>query len=137
MYRQESENPYLIERIVSALTYPTTGIIGVIWLILGMITKSYPRKFTQYHIYQSIFLSLAYIVIDYLIRIIANMFAYIPLVNKLIAQILFLFNMPVAAGYSIVQLFVYTLLIYLTITAFLGQYSYIPFVSNNIKQLLK
>lgn len=137
MYRQEESKPYVIERLVSALTYPSTGIIGVIWLILGMITKSYPRKFTQYHIYQSIFLSLAFIIIDYLVRIIMNIFAYVPFVNKLIAKIWFLFNMPVLMEFSIVQLVIYSLMIYLAVTAFMGKYSYIPFVSNNIKQLIK
>ena len=137
MYNEEQAKPYVIERIVAALTYPTTGLIGVIWLILGWLTKSYPRKFTQYHIYQSIFLSLAYIVVDYLIRIIANMLAYIPFINRLIAQILFWFNMPLIVGYSIIQVVVYSVLIYLTVTAFMGMYSYIPFVSKNIKELLK
>lgn len=137
MFRDEQAKPYAIERIVSALTYPTTGIIGVIWLILGWITKSYPRKFTQYHIYQSIFLSLAFVILDYLVRIIANMFAYVPIINRIIAQLLYWFNMPVLFEYSIIQIFIYSLLIYLTVTAFLGKYSYIPFVSDNIKQLLR
>lgn len=137
MYNQEQAKPYVIERIVAALTYPTTGIIGIIWLIIGMITKSAPRKFTLYHIYQSIFLSLAYIILDYLVRLLANMLSFIPLLNRLVAQILFWFNMPVLFEYSIVQIFVYALLIYLTITAFMGLYSYIPVVSDNIKQLLR
>ena len=137
MFRNKQTKPYVIERIVSALTYPTTGIIGVIWLILGWITKSYPRKFTQYHIYQSIFLSLAFVILDYLVRIIANMFAYVPIINRIIAQLLYWFNMPVLFEYSIIQIFIYSLLIYLTVTAFLGKYSYIPFVSDNIKQLLR
>ena len=137
MYNQEQAKPYLIERIVAALTYPSTGIIGVIWLILGMITKSAPRKFTLYHIYQSIFLSIAFIVIDYLVRILVNMLSFIPFINRLVAQLLFLFNMPVLLGYSVIQIFIYSLLIYLTVTAFMGMYSYIPFVSNNIKQILK
>ena len=34
MYNQEQAKPFMIERIVAALTYPTTGIIGVIWLVL-------------------------------------------------------------------------------------------------------
>lgn len=137
MYKQEQAKPYLIERIVAALTYPTTGIIGVIWLILGMITKSAPRKFTLYHIYQSIFLSIAFLVLDYLVKITANLLSFIPIINRLVAQLLFLFNMPVLFGYSIIQIFVYSLLIYLTITAFLGMYSFIPIVSANIKQILK
>lgn len=65
-----SENPYMIERIVAALTYPTMGMIGFIWLILGLITKARPRAFTLYHIYQSIFLSIAYVVLSLLIGIV-------------------------------------------------------------------
>lgn len=137
MYNQEQAKQFMIERIVAALTYPTTGIIGVIWLVLGMITKSAPRKFTLYHIYQSIFLSLAFVIIDYLFRILVNMLAVVPILNRIIAQLLFWFNMPVFLGYSIVQVVIYAVVIYLTITAFIGLYSYIPFVSDNIKQILK
>lgn len=137
MHREEQAKPYVIERIVAALTYPTTGIIGVIWLILGMITKSAPRKFTLYHIYQSIFLSLAYIILDYLVRILSNMLSFIPFINRIVAQLLYWFNMPVLIGYSIIQVFIYSVLIYLVITAFMGKYSYLPFVSNNIKQITK
>ena len=76
-----SENPYMIERIVAALTYPTMGMIGFIWLILGLITKARPRVFTLYHIYQSIFLSIAYVVLSLLIGIVVNILSYIPLIN--------------------------------------------------------
>ena len=93
----------MIERIVTALTYPTMGMIGFIWLILGLITKARPRLFTMYHIYQSIFLSIAYVVISLLIGIIINMLSYVPLINKLVAQLVFWTNAPVFFGYSIIQ----------------------------------
>ena len=52
--------PYMIERIVAALSYFTMGFAGFIWLILGLFTKARLRPFMQYHIFQSIFISIAY-----------------------------------------------------------------------------
>ena len=46
------EKPYMIERIVSGLTYPTMGMIGFIWILLGLITHSKLMNLTQYNIFQ-------------------------------------------------------------------------------------
>mgnify|MGYP001513345949 FL=1 len=132
-----SENPYMIERIVAALTYPTMGMIGFIWLILGLITKARPRAFTLYHIYQSIFLSIAYVVLSLLIGIVVNILSYVPLINKLVAQIVFWTNAPVFFGYSIIQTIIYAIILYLALFAFMGRYSYFPWVSEIIKENLR
>lgn len=132
-----SENPYMIERIVAALTYPTMGMIGFIWLILGLITKARPRAFTLYHIYQSIFLSIAYVVLSLLIGIVVNILSYVPLINKLVAQIVFWTNAPVFSGYSIIQTIIYAIILYLAVFAFMGRYSYFPWVSEIIKENLR
>lgn len=140
MYSSSSnnnDNPYLIERIVAGLTYPTMGMVGFIWLILGLITKARPRVFTLYHIYQSIFLSIAYVVIALLIGVIVNILSYIPLINKIVAQLVFWTNTPVFFGYSIIQTVVYAIIIYLAVFAFMGKYSYFPYVSNIIKENLR
>lgn len=131
------EEPYMIERIVAALTYPTMGMIGFIWLILGLITKARPRLFTMYHIYQSIFLSIAYVVLSLLIGIAVNMLSYVPFVNKLVAQLVFWTNAPVFFGYSIIQTIVYAVILYLAVFAFMGRYSYFPWVSEIIKENLR
>jgi hypothetical protein len=132
-----SENPYMIERIVAALTYPTMGMIGFIWLILGLITKARPRAFTLYHIYQSIFLSIAYVVLSLLIGIVVNILSYVPLINKLVAQIVFWTNAPVFFGYSIIQTIIYAIILYLAVFAFMGRDSYFPWVSEIIKENLR
>ena len=54
------EKPYFIEKLVSALSYITSGFVGFIWLLLGIFTKSRVRPFMKYHIFQSIFLAIAY-----------------------------------------------------------------------------
>ena len=48
------DKPYFIEKLVSALSYITSGFVGFIWLLLGIFTKSKVRPFMKYHIFQSI-----------------------------------------------------------------------------------
>lgn len=128
------ETPYLIERIVAALSYLTMGMAGFIWLILGLFTGARLKPFLQYHIFQSIFLSLAFVVISMLVSWVSNILSIIPLINKLVAQITFLLNMPLIFNYSLIQSVIYAFLIYLAVTSFMGKYSYIPWVSDVIGQ---
>ena len=134
----------MIERIVAALSYITMGFAGLsyitmgfagfIWLILGIFTKAQLRPFMQYHIFQSIFLSIAYFLLCYLLGFILNILSFIPFINRLVAQITFLLNMPLIFEYSLIQTVIYILLIYLAVTAFAGKYSYIPWISDIIDQ---
>jgi len=135
--RENTYKPYMIERIVSGLTYPTTGLVGFVWLILGYITKSAPTKFTLYHCYLSIFLSLGYVLCNLLFWWVYELLTKIPYVNIAIVKLVYPFNMPILYGYSIMQIFIYGILVYLCITAFAGKYSYLPWFSNIIKQIVK
>lgn len=134
MYRTNSSQPSMIERIVAALTYLTMGFAGFIWLILGLFTKANLKHFMQYHIFQSIFISITLVLLSYIISFLTNMLSFIPLINKLVAQITFLLNMPILFDYSLIQTGIYIVLIYLAITSFMGRYSYIPWVSEIIDQ---
>ena len=114
--------PYMIERIVAALSYLTVGFVGFIWLIISMIR----------HIFQSIFISIGYVLLCLILGFLLNILGMIPFINYLAAQIVLLFNAPVILGYSIIQTVIYILLFYLAITSFMGMYSRIPWVSNII-----
>lgn len=128
------EEPYMIERIVASLSYLTMGMAGFIWLIIGLFTGARLKPFLQYHIFQSIFLSLAFVVISMFVGWISNFLSIIPIINKIVAQISFLLNMPIIFNYSLIQAVLYLFLMYLAITAFMGKYSYIPYVSEIIEQ---
>ncbi len=127
------ETPGPVERIVSGLTYPTLGLVGVVWLIIGALAGSYPKRFTMYHIFQSVFLSLLYIIVNWVFWQAVNVLSLIPVLNRIVRQIVLLFNMPLVFGYSVVQCFLYGLIIYLTVFALMGLYSYIPWISDIIK----
>ncbi len=122
----------MIERIVAGLSYLTMGFVGFVWLIIGLIRKTHLTKFLQYHIFQSIFISIGYVLLCMILGFILNMLGMIPFINLLAAKIVFIFNSPVLFGYSVIQTAIYILLFYLAITSFMGKYSRIPWVSNII-----
>lgn len=130
----QKDTPYMIERIIAALTYLTMGMVGFIWLIIGLFTKARLKPFLQYHIFQSIFISLAFAVLSIFISWLSNILSFIPLINRLVAQITFLLNMPLIFDYSLLQSVIYIFIIYLAFTAFIGRFSYIPWVSDIIDQ---
>ena len=130
----QKDTPYMIEKIIAALTYITMGMAGFIWLIVGLFTKARLKPFLQYHIFQSIFISLGFTVLSIFIGWLSNLLSFIPLINRLVAQVTFLLNMPLIFDYSLLQSIIYARLIYLAITAFMGKYSYIPWVSDIIDQ---
>lgn len=128
------EEPALIEKIIAPLSYLTMGMVGFVWLIIGLFTKARLKPFLQYHIFQSIFLALLFAVLSILVGWISNLLSFIPLINKIVAQITFLLNMPLLFDYSLIQVIIYVFLIYLSITSFQGKFSYIPWVSDIIDQ---
>lgn len=128
------EKIYPIERIIASTSYLTMGLVGFIWIIIGLFSKARLKHFLQYHIFQSIFISLLFVVLSYILTWIANLLGLIPFINKLVAQVAFLLNMPLILGYSLIQTVVYSLLFYLAITSFMGRYSYIPWISDVINQ---
>lgn len=130
----KNETPYLIERIVAALSYLTMGMVGFIWLIIGLFTNARLKPFLQYHIFQSIFISLGFAVLSILVGWVSNLLSVIPFINKVVAQINFLLNMPLIFDYSLLQTAIYAFLAYLAITSFMGRFSYIPWVSDIIDQ---
>ncbi len=130
----QKDTPYMIEKIIAALTYLTMGMVGFIWLIVGLFTKARLKPFLQYHIFQSIFISLTFAVLSTLISWISNLLSFIPIINRIVAQITFLLNMPLIFDYSLLQSVIYIFIIYLAVTAFIGKYSYIPWVSDIIDQ---
>ena len=120
---------YPIERIISALTYFTAGGLGFVWLIIAAILKKRVTDFLMYHILQSIFISITYVVCVEILKLLYFILAKIPLINA----IPYILSMPVFMGASIIQILTTTVMFYLAITAFCGQYSYFPWISDIIK----
>ena len=133
MRQYNNINP--MERIISAVSYLTAGMAGFLWLILAAFMKRTVKSFLMFHIMQSIFLSIAYFLLIELYKLVFIILVKIPLVNSMILFFnSIIFNpLPLFWGMSLMQIFTSTIILYLTITSFMGMYSYIPYVSDIIK----
>ena len=133
MKQFDTINP--MERIISAASYLTAGMAGFLWLILAAFLKKRIKSFLMFHIMQSIFLSIAYFLFIELYKLIFIILVKIPLLNSLFLFFnSLIFNpLPLFWGMSLMQVFTTTLILYLAITSFIGQYSYIPWVSDIIR----
>lgn len=138
MPRKYSQNePLLIEKIIASLSYITFGFVGFFWLLLGLFTKNNLRPYLKYHIFQSIFISIAYFLLGAFLGLIMNILSLIPFVNQLVLQFTFYLNAPIIFEFSLIQIFVYAIVFYLVVTCLQGQYSYLPWISEIIKANVK
>ena len=124
-----------MERIISAASYLTAGMVGFIWLIIAALLRKTVKSFLMFHIMQSIFISIAYFLFIKLYQLVFIILVKIPLINSLLLFFnSIVFNpLPIFWGMSLIQLFTSAVIIYLVITSFMGMYSYIPYVSDIIK----
>ena len=129
---QISNKPYPIERILSAATYLTAGGVGFVWLIIAAFMRKHITQFLMYHILQSIFLSILFFLISILGELVYMILYRIPLINA----IPYLINMPLPFlfGLSVIQGITTFIILYLAVTSAMGYYSYIPWVSDIIRQ---
>lgn len=137
-YQQLNTNSALpIERIIAALSYLTSGAVGFVWFLLAIFTKNTLRPFLKYHIFQSIFLAIAFFLASQFLGLVLNILSHIPLLNILIMQVNYFLTMPLIVNFSIIEILIFSVVIYLAATSLQGQYSYIPWVSDIIKANVK
>jgi len=124
------------EKVISALTYLTTGIVGFIWIIISHVTKSRIKPFLKFHIYQSIFLSILFYVFDLILQILVGIVVKIPIIGSLIYSVYFyIFDLKLIFGYSIVNSLMFAVIIYLVFSALTGREGKLPWVSNVVKEM--
>ena len=128
MSLQPSRQVYPIERILSASSYLTAGLVGFIWILIAAFLKKGISQFLRYHIYMSLFLTMAYFILTQLCELIYIILYRIPLINA----IPYFINMPIPLffGLSIIQAVTTVIILYLAITSFMGQFSYFPWASD-------
>ena len=102
--------------------------------MVGLMKKDV-SMFLKYHIVQAVFLFFGLFAIQLLLGLLMQIFNVIPFLNVAARQAYYLFNMPVFMNYSVIQLFIYTLQLYLVITALMGLYSFIPKISDIISEI--
>lgn len=125
------------DRLISVLTYVTAGWAGLIYCVIMYFRKRNPSIFVKYNVFQSIFISLMFLVLSMALELVLKFLSYIPFVNYLAAQISFLLNKPVFFDYSLIQLFLSCLVIYFSIFSALGKFPRIYWVSEIIDRSVR
>lgn len=130
-------SPNMFEKLIAAGSYITFGFIGFLWLLVAIFTKNNLRPYLKYHIFQSIFISIAYFLLCQFLGLIMNILSIVPIVNQIIMQFTLYLNMPLILGFSLIQLVIYFVIFYLVVTCMQGQYSYLPWISDIIRANVK
>lgn len=131
-----SDSPSVPDRLISGASYLTMGIVGFIWLIIISLQKSYVKPFLKYHILQSIFLSIIMYVFTLLLNVIYRVARNIPGINDIVELIVAFIMGPIVANMSVLNIILGIIVIYFAITSIMGKYSYFPWISDNIRQML-
>jgi len=136
-YRVYNNGLTVGDKIISALSYLTAGMIGFIWIMISQVSKKSLKPFVKYHAYQSIFISIIYYIFSILIGIILAFLKIIPFVGGFaLAIVFYLAQWPVFFGFSILHSAMLLILFYLIYSALIGKYAELPWVSDNVKNLV-
>ena len=120
----------LIERIISALSYLTFGMAGVVWIIVCYVTKNQMSSFCSYNIYQSIFFAVFIYILSLFCSIVMGLLSAVPFLGKLINDFaMFFAGTLIYFCYSLWVLVVFLVICYLAIFSFFVRYPYLPFIS--------
>lgn len=121
------------DKFIAGFTYFTMGTVGLVWLVINALRKRELSRFLSYHIFQSIFISFLFFILTKLCEGLVWILEFIPFINRLTRQIVFLLNRPAFGIYSLIQTLLFGLILYLIITSAMGKYSRIPFISDIIR----
>jgi hypothetical protein len=135
-YGGYSEVPTMPDRLISAGSYMTMGLVGFVWLIVVSLQKGVLKTFLKYHIFQSIFITVLVAIFNILIGIFLKYALLIPVAGDVVALIVGFLTMVVFGDMSIIHLLFSLIVLYFAITALLGKYSYFPWISDNVRQLV-
>lgn len=131
-----SDNSSTIERIICAASYLTMGLAGFVYLIICALQRRYMQQFLKYHVFQSIFISVILTLFGMLWDILYNMLQLIPFISGLVNIIISLLSFQYFPGFTVINLVILTFVLYCSITSLMGKYSYLPWISDNIRRMI-
>lgn len=124
----------LSNRLVAMVTYLTAGWFGFFYAIVFFLLKKKLSPFLRYNILQAIFIAFVYFVLCMVLGLICSLLSHIPFVQIIVSWFQLLFNRPVFFQYSLVQLFICGLFLYMALISLMGRYPRVYWVSNIIER---
>ena len=133
-YKNAQVVPFF-ERLIAVFTYLTTGIVGLLWIILAQISGKRLKYFVKFHAYQSIILAFLYLLVSIALKLLLAVGVKIPFLGTYIYLLYFyIFDFKFIFGVSIVDFIVLVVLAYLVIVSLLGKEGNIQKLSDMIRK---
>lgn len=130
-----------IEKIISILSYMSMGMIGLIWIIIAYLMKRNLRYFLMYNIVQSMLISLICAILFYAIGLILRIIALIPFLEFITAIFNLFISVKIVSilgfSFTIFQLIITTLLLYIIVGVLLGRIFYVPVLTNLMNKAMR
>lgn len=129
-----------IEKIISILSYFTMGIVGVVWLIVAHFLKRKLRYFLLFNVVQSMLIAIILAILKLCLESIFYIFAKIPVLDVIAALINFIISVKLirlswlGLSFTMIEFFVFALILYVSIGIFLGKIFKIPFISTIVQR---
>lgn len=124
------------DKIVSGLTYLTSGLVGFVWLIVSHIRRQPLSSFTRFHIFQSIFIFIILYLMGLVFNILLAFVQIMPFIGPLTVNIVYyLKDFPLILGFSLVNFSIIALSLYLSVCGFTGKEGEVPWVSDTIRRM--
>jgi hypothetical protein len=124
----------MYEKLISVASYLTGGGVGFVYAIIAFIMKKKLSEFLRYNILQSIFISFLIFVLSMIIGLIFSILSHIPFIQLIVSWIYLIFNRSFIGPYSIIQILVFSLYIYMAVVSFGGKYPRVYMISDIIKR---
>jgi len=123
----------LSDRIISALSYYTMGIVSIIWIIYSNLVKKSITPYLMYNFFQAIFLSIALAIISLMYSIAVNFLVGIPFIGAPVKSFhVFFMETPRYFGFTISGFIVTFILTYLAFFCLIGKRPYLPCISDTV-----
>ena len=85
--QHKSEKIYPIEKIISVLSYFTTGIVGFIWFMIAYFNKTKVKPFLMYNIVQSVLIGIFLAIFNLATQLILLIFSKIKYLDYIAAKL--------------------------------------------------
>lgn len=142
--QHNSAKVFLIEKIISILSYATMGIVGLIWFAIAYFKNKRLRFFLMYNIVQSMIIAIFLTILKLVVDLVLSIFAKIPFLDFIAAKLyynvisfkiirLYFWNISLT-GF---QLLLLLLLIYIIIGIIVGRIFYIPYLTDFMNKAMK
>ena len=132
-----------IEKIISVASYLSMGIVGLIWFIIARILGKDLKYFLKYNITQSMVIAIILAIIKITLNIITPILWMIPIINYVASFLNLIFSVKiirlyfVGLSFTLFELLIFILLIYICVGVLIGRIFYIPFLTKLMNRAMK